>query len=824
MKPLRLLLHSALPVSAALLLSACGYDRGSRNYDVARYDLDAEYDWQRSRLVANVRITLEPTEDGIESLELDSSVDVQAVRIEGVGAVDYEVQPEKRLWVSLGDVTAKKGSSIVVSIDYEAAPTDNLRPIGTRYGDPITIRTVYSDSEPEGVRQWMPSKDEPADRAIFAVGLRMDPQETAIANGVVMADEPRGSSRYMRYETAYPLPPYLMAFAISEFDVVASKQGNVPVEVWFRKGLPGDHAGMVAELSRMIGEMETLFGPYPFERYALVLLPGHMSGGMENAGITFQRETSSTGPGLSGDLSLAAHELAHQWFGDLVTVKTWDDLWIKEGLATLLAEELMRSHLDANGSGTLNGDEFFVVEGDAIRDPSKPPSQKYDSGPYSRSAWFFTQIRKVLGDEAFFGTLRGLLEQHRMGAIGVDDIVQAFGPSFGPGGEDKLRRALAAKALPQIEQDESSGDYILSDPEGALLTSFDVEWIAANGARRSGTLAVGQPVTLSSASDELRIMDPADVHPDLWDSYSAIDTPEQFARFLELPGIHQANVLQGADGTTMPIDVTSLPTFLNAMHSDSAQALALERACESAIAAGVDGIPEPQWVDALKTAFTTMPKPFGLSALSSYDACSELIDPAQQWPDEWNKLTSGLPNADLSDERLVLLSKFDGDYRDVWPDVLNNAGALRAKVLASGRILTTLENHALFVDWATKIDASELLRSSLLPRLGSTSRKWKTEWENGDAAASAEFGAGLSALTVVLKKDATRPVHAYALCTVRNLLQSYAPKDSNCTDPSFCEYELVLDWAKWRGIVLGLKDAPLSARAAAITNDPSLCD
>ncbi len=818
------LLRLAPAFTASLLLSACGQDRGSRNYDVQRYDLDAEYNWAQDCLAARVQITLLPGEDELQGIDLDSSVDVKAVRIEGIGEVDFEVQPEKHLWVSLEDITAKKNTPVVIDIDYEAYPSDNLRPIGSRNGDPVDVRALFTDSEPEGVRQWMPSHDEPSDRAIFATGMRMPPRETLIANGQLMADKPMGSLRYMRYETAYPLPTYLMAFAVSEFEVHATKQGKTPVEVWHRKGVVGDHDTMAAELARMIGEMEKLFVPYPFERYALVLLPGHMSGGMENAGISFQRETSSTAPGLSGDLGLAAHELAHQWFGDLVTVETWDDIWIKEGMATLMAEELMRSHIEASNAGTLNGHAFYAVEGQAIRDPAKLPKDKYDSGPYGRSAWFFTQIRKVVGEEAFFGTMRQLLESHHMGNIGTEDIVQAFAPAFEPLGADKLRRALAAKALPHILFSETEQTSSFTDAEGAVIAPVEYEWVSLGGTRYRKPLLRGELNSIQSQGPtDLLVLDPDDVHP-VWETFATDEvlpdfiasrrypvTSEQLDVFLSLSGVHQHIALDAGRDINWPLVPANFGTFLNGLHSDRAQTVALERACEAALV-----MPTPEWTDAIRTAFTTYPVPFGLSAVGAYTSCGEVLGEPQPWDDEWQKLATGLPNSDISLERLFFLTRFDTNHKDVWMSVLDNAGSLRARQIAAGRIPMTLANHAYFVDHARNIDASEILRSNLLFRLGNSTRQWKTEWANGNPDGQKAFESGLGALAAVLKKDATRPAHAYALCTARNLMRDW--QTINDVDT------LVLEQNRWNKFVTDLRDAPLSQSAIEISKDPNRCN
>ncbi len=817
-------LRLALPFSGALFLSACSHDQGSRDYDVQRYDLVAEYDWQKNRLVASVDITLLPGSDGMQNIDLDSAVEVQAVRLNTYGDVDFEVQAENHLWVSLEDITVQAGKPIVVSIDYEALPSDHLRPIGSRRGDPIDIRAVFTDSEPQGARYWMPTHDDPADRAVFAPKLRMAARETAIANGTVMADSTEGSSRTMRYETAYPLPTYLMAFAISEFEVHATKAGKTPVEVWHRKGVTGNHDVMAGELARMIGEMEKRFVPYPFERYALVLLPGHAVGGMENAGITFQRETSTTAPGLAGDLYLAAHELAHQWFGDFMTVQSWDDVWIKEGMATLMEADLVHAHLETNGAATLHGHTYGVADGDAIFAPEKLPKDKYDSGPYGRSAWFFTQIRRVVGDEVFFGTMKQLLETHRMGNIRTEDVVQAFAPAFEPLGADKLRRALSAKALPKLVFSEAEQTVTLTDGEGALIAPMEYAWVSADGTKHRRLIVRGEQHVIQSATpNDLLVLDADDVHP-VWETFVPDETipdfvnlrripttSEQLEMFRSLSGTHQRLALDQTPPAVWPIEPATFGSFLTAMHSDAAVALGLYRACDVA-----EEMPSAQWTDVLRTAFATQPPTFGLSAVGSYSTCAEVLGEPQPWDDEWQKLATGLPNADISHERLTFLARFDAQHKSVWPGVFENAGSLRTRLIAAGRAPATLETHAQFVEWTEANDSSEVLRSSLLVRLGTLTRAWKTEWQNGNAKGKTAFEAGLHALGTVLKKDAARPAHAYALCTVRNLLRDW--QNVNGSD------QLVFDRNRWNTFVADLNGAPLSERAAEISKNPDLCN
>src|SRR5262249_32562166 len=149
-------------------------------------------------------------------------------------------------------------------------------------------RVVYTYSEPLGVANWMPCHNVPDDRALFAAEMRMAPSDVLVANGDLEKDTTDAGERVMRYETSYPLPPYLMAFADGEMDVEKSTPGSFPLAVWHRRGAPGDYAALLAQMNRLVGLDESLVKtPFPFEKYALVLLPD-LPGGVEHAGIVFQ--------------------------------------------------------------------------------------------------------------------------------------------------------------------------------------------------------------------------------------------------------------------------------------------------------------------------------------------------------------------------------------------------------------------------------------------------------------------------------------------------------------------------------------------------------
>lgn len=846
MRPLRIAALASLCFSFSIAGAACSDDSVLRTYDVESYALTGEFDWMSRRLRATVSISLTPGDDSPPLIELDSDVDVSAVRLSGAGPVGFRsLQNPGRLIISIDQAgSVEPGESITLEIDYEAPASEALRAIPPRVGDPLPIRALYTDSEPLGAAAWMPCNNRPSDRARFSVSMRMDPWETMVSNGVLAEDVEEGDgARRIRYETAYSLPTYLMAFAISDFEVEEASDGNVPVAVWHRRGLSGSHGAMASELGRMMNLFEGLLGPYPFERYSLVLLPG-FSGGMENAGISFQREGGSTEPVLAGDLTLAAHELAHQWFGDLLTVETWDDVWIKEGMATLLEYEAAREHLDASFS-TLNGDQLSAEDGVPIRDRDAPPYLKYTSGPYGRAAWLLTQIRSLAGDAAFFSTLRGILERRRFGTIGTDEFLESFRDAIGPDAVERARRAVDAKAMPRILLTVNSGGLVnmtITDPDGALVAPVDYAWVSASGGQQyqknTKSLSNGVPEPLAPGPDDIMlVLDPVDRHPSLrWfafdetkashvppaeDPYYSIDIyndhigrlrsppPEHVTALTNLAGPHQHAVLL----ESRSIDVSSpeaFSAFEAALDSDPAKVFALEYACAAA-AELREADPDlyDAWLAELLPRISASPPPFGLAYISRFFSCSELATEMGVLDPDWAALEAG----NAADLRLSYLTKFirpdESDF-ETWAEVARHGRSVRSRTVAAERIArrSNGENpewHAFFLDLMRSTEASEVLRWAITGMLRTAP---------ADGSGDEQM---IEALRGVLLSSVQVTVHTQAICAAYTVAR-------NPTYPNGEDAEPVWEVdASWDDFARDLDGAPLAPPSRLYVADPTLC-
>ena len=351
---------------------------------------------------------------------------------------------------------------------------------------------------------------------------------------------------------------------------------------------PQAHLDLLAE---QMATFDALIGPYPWESYAVVLIPG-FGGGMENATITFNDESSGQGPMSFG---LNAHELAHQWFGDWVTMRTYDDVWVKEGMATFLAAEATRARRDRMAVGRFFGNDFGFFSGDAIVDPTLSGLAKYTSGPYERAAWLITQIRALIGDDdAFWAALRRVQTEHMVGDVSGAEFLASF-----PLSEAMRARLIAslpaqdtayiaATVTPLPATGVTAVSLVLADPLQLIASPLEVVVIDASGAATTTTLTEDGPTELTVPDGGYLVTDPRGVHPSWPDVFASDDslfdlialaTPTAAAAradFLQRSPSHQEIAL--AYGAPLP-PADDLAGFYAGLDSLSAQRSAISRAC-----------------------------------------------------------------------------------------------------------------------------------------------------------------------------------------------------------------------------------------------------
>lgn len=383
--------------------------------DVLHNDLDIEVLPATRSVTGRNTMTVRSEVDGLTefTFRLRNNMIVSACILNGSTPAAWSMLGQTGRVVAL-DRAYQRGEVFTLTVEYAGAPA--------RVDDAITFRTtpdgfpsVYTLSQPFGASAWWPCKDvdygEPgdnSDKATLDIAVTVPDAISVTANGLLMGvDELEGSRRRYRFATGYPMSTYLVAFSAARY-VTWTKPfefggGAMPVE--FNLYAAGDSPSRREGAERVIPMLETFsqtFGPYPFlgEKYGLYQFG--WGGGMEHQ--------TNTGQCCFNNEWLSAHELAHQWWGDDITCRTWSDIWLNEGFATY-AEAIWEERKPGSSGGAalraaMADRRPGLVSGTVYRyDTSSFASIFSQSYSYYKGAWVLHMLRGVVGDEAFFDTL-----------------------------------------------------------------------------------------------------------------------------------------------------------------------------------------------------------------------------------------------------------------------------------------------------------------------------------------------------------------------------------------------------------------------------------
>ncbi|MFR9787817.1 M1 family metallopeptidase [Streptomyces sp. MB22_4] len=394
---------------------------GNGGYDVSHYDLRLRYQPATDELQGTATIQARTTQD-LSRFDLDFLLDVSEVRVNGVRASFARAEQHELV------VTPKKplpeGAPLTVVVRYRGVPSTK-----SAYGFTTWHRTpdgAVAADEPESAWWWFPSNDHPSDKATYDVSVAVPDGTQAVSNGTLRStDAKRGWTRYS-WRQDRPQATYLATLAIGKFDITTSRsERGVPVINAYSKDLGARDGAARASVERtgeIVDWLSDYFGPYPFAT---------AGGYVPNTTTGYALETQTRvyySPkqfAKGSNTSLVVHELAHQWYGDDVSLKGWKDIWLNEGFATY-AQWLWSEH---EGEGTAQQLADHVYSSHAADDPFwtvKPgdpgPDDQFDDAVYDRGAAALQALRDEIGDGAFFRILKGWPKAHAYGNASVADF------------------------------------------------------------------------------------------------------------------------------------------------------------------------------------------------------------------------------------------------------------------------------------------------------------------------------------------------------------------------------------------------------------------
>ncbi len=398
--------------------------------DVEHYVFRLTLTDESDEIAGEATVTVRFRQAGATALTLDlasplkgKGMTVSTVTGPGGTALTYSHESDK-LVISITPAPAA-GDRRDVNIKYRGIPASGLRIDKNKHGE----RTFFGLNWPNLARQWLPMIDHPYEKATSEFLVTAPAHYQVVANGLLIEERDLGGGkRLTHWKQSVPISSWLNAIGVAQFSVrhVGHVRGT-PLETWVYHQDAASGAGTFEVPSRQAMEFfSDRIGPYPYEKLANVQAAG-LSGGTEHASAIFYGEASVNGKPAT---NLVIHEIAHQWFGDAITEKDWDDVWLSEGFATyftLLANE----HYDGRDAfvAGLGRAKQAVAEAQK-KAPDQPiihrnlgeMSKVLNRLVYQKGAWVLHMLRGEMGTERFWAGIRDYYARYRDRNVSTDDF------------------------------------------------------------------------------------------------------------------------------------------------------------------------------------------------------------------------------------------------------------------------------------------------------------------------------------------------------------------------------------------------------------------
>src|SRR6202140_5400820 len=373
-------------------------------------------------------------------------IDFQEVSITSGGATQKaKVTPDKeKEMVVLAIEKPLSAGPATIRIIYSGILNSEMR--GLYLGkDDQGRKYAASQFEATDARRAYPSFDEPDYKATFDITAIAHKGHVAISNSKIISDTPGpGENQHtVRFATTPKMSSYLAALVIGNFEYIEGSADGIPIRVYGTPGKKEMGKFTLESAEHVLSYYDKYFGiKYPYGKLDLIGLPDFSAGAMENTGcITFREvilliDEKQGSVGLKKEIaSVIAHEMAHQWFGDLVTMKWWDDIWLNEGFATWMSSKPIQSwkpewnsNLDdvSETAGTLNVDSLANTR--PIHQAAETPAEiqeLFDGIAYGKAAAVLRMLESYLGEETFRAGVNAYLQQHRYANATADDFWDA---------------------------------------------------------------------------------------------------------------------------------------------------------------------------------------------------------------------------------------------------------------------------------------------------------------------------------------------------------------------------------------------------------------
>lgn len=400
--------------------------------------LDLTLDLVRQRCEGTCTLKLRPVRSNIDRLTLDAvNLQIQTVKVGSVQQ-DFDYDGEQ-LHIRLKQPT-QVGKEVTLAISYRVEqPQRGIYFIAPDQHNPDKPVQVWTQGEDEDSRFWFPCFDYPGQLSTSEIRVRVPQPYQAVSNGELVETLEEEEFKVYHWVQKQVHPTYLMALAVGDFDVIKDQWQGIDVSYYVERGRQDQAQRTMGKTPQMIGFFSEKYGyPYAFAKYAQICAADFIFGGMENTSCTLLTDRCLLDERAALDNrnseSLVAHELAHQWFGDLLVINHWSHAWVKEGMATYSevmwtereygAEEAAYYRLEAARS-------YFSEDRSRYRRPMvthiyREAIELYDRHIYEKGACVYHMIRTALGDELFWQAIQTFVQTHAHQTVETIDLIRAI--------------------------------------------------------------------------------------------------------------------------------------------------------------------------------------------------------------------------------------------------------------------------------------------------------------------------------------------------------------------------------------------------------------
>jgi aminopeptidase N len=410
-----------------------------REVDIKHIKAELTLDAKKQEVRGTVTHTLTPLYPCLTTFELDCGSRLKVSRVT-VGACQAKCQFQtkgEKLAVTL-DKPYGPEDTIDVAITYSGSPESGLHFVPSDPSTPEKPSAIWTQGETEDNHLWLPCYDYPNDRVTTEMIITVDRPLSVVSNGSLVETKDNAcGTRTFHWKMEQSHSTYLITVAASEFTAYHDRLENLPVDYYVTKNVDeatarrfmGKTPQMIRFYSEKIGQ------PYPYPKYAQVCLP-EFNGGMENSSAT-----SMSDEALLDEIevlersedALVAHELAHQWFGDLLTCKDWSHIWLNEGFASYFdplfaqhdrGEDEFRLLMDRELKAYLVSDRS--CRRSIVESRYNSPSQMFDGMTYAKGGCVLHMLHGLVGEEGWWRGIRAYVAKHKFQVVETDDFRKAM--------------------------------------------------------------------------------------------------------------------------------------------------------------------------------------------------------------------------------------------------------------------------------------------------------------------------------------------------------------------------------------------------------------